>query len=121
MVLDGIVAGISAHQLNAPSAGKVVMLRVADLLGEPEADRARFELMAARIATLQKHGRGGDFLPPRFAEAIDNSVGFRREHAADWVLRVPGETSVARSDLEGDRQEMPAPELTRFLFGEDDA
>ncbi len=118
MVMDGVLASVAGDRFFTPTASKVVLLRIAHPLDDPDADRARFERVGATIAEINNGGNGVRFLPPDLAHAIDNRAGLMREHSADWVLRIPAEASVARSDWEGGNYTFPAPELTKLLLGD---
>lgn len=120
MVLDGLGIGAAGDRNMTLTAGKMLLLRVADLTGDHAVDMARFEAMSARIGGADRWETAARLLPARFAHVLDNGAGFRRAEGPDHSLRIDQAESVSSSDLELGDDAFPSPELCAY-FGFDPA
>jgi transcriptional regulator with XRE-family HTH domain len=117
MVMDGLLLSVGGDRFFTPSGTKVVLLRLAHAIPDDAADHARYLATAARLVAINASGDGNRLLPDAFACAVDNRHGFARQEAPDWLLRVPSEVSLSRSDFEAGNYDFPSPALCDLLLG----
>lgn len=119
MVLDGIQLSVAADKYFTPAAMKMVMLRIADLTGDPAVDRARFEAIWPRITEINTMRNGRSYLPQRYVAAIDNTTAVpRADGSIDHGLRIPMDRSFSISDTELSGLGFPDPELAKLLVND---
>ena len=114
MVMDGMLVGIAGDRFSTPTAAKVVMLRIAHPLAEPEADAQRFRDLIPRMAALNNGGDNAELVPESYRHVIDNRT---YANPTDTVFRVCGENSVSRSDFENGHYEFVVPEVRELILG----
>lgn len=116
MVMDGVLASVAGDRFFTPSASKILLLRVAHPLEDAGADHARFLTASQRVNAINNAGQGWKFVPPKFTRVLDNREPLLRDEAADFVLRVASDDSVAYSDWDVANYDFPVPELNAAIL-----
>lgn len=117
MVLDGLLCSVTGDRFFTPAVTKVILLRIAHPLPDMVEDHARFIQALPRLAPVNNQSRGYEILPEEFRGALDNRAGFRGEKP-DWVLRLPSEVSLARSDFEAANYDFPSAAVVELMLGD---
>jgi hypothetical protein len=117
MAMDGVLASVAGDRFLTPSSSKVLALRIAHSLDDPEADRTRFDAACSRLNALNNKGDGWTLVPEKFLRVVDNREPLLRWDNPDHVLRVSAEESIAYSDFDVGNYDMPAPALCAGILG----
>lgn len=93
-ITDGLFIGVSQDATMTTAAGATVHIRIGDLTGDPDEDRARYDRLRAAIDAASAAGRIPPLMPDELKQWLRCTVGPTAADAGDGrILRIPAAQS----------------------------